>query len=90
MFEGAINTLMSILSLSIGGVSVTSIIAAFIILSKKIKSVSLTKDYVEQAFEKAVLPANWYFAKDNTFSKTIFEWYTRTYEEISRRTKRRS
>lgn len=58
MFEGAINTLMSILSLSIGGVSVATIIGSFIILSKKIKSVSLTKDYVEQAFEKAVLPAN--------------------------------
>lgn len=58
MFEGAVSTLMSILSLSIGGVSVTSIIASFIVLSKKIKSVSLTKDYVEKAFEKAVLPAN--------------------------------
>lgn len=58
MFEGAVDTLLSILSLSIGGVSITTIIAAFIVLAKKIKSVSLTKDYVEKAFEKAVLPAN--------------------------------
>lgn len=58
MFEGAVNTLLSILSLSIGGVSVVSIITAFIVLAKKIKSVSLTKNYVEQAFTKAILPAN--------------------------------
>ena len=58
MFEGAVNTLLSILSLSIGGVSIVSIITAFIVLAKKIKSVSLTKNYVEQAFTKAILPAN--------------------------------
>lgn len=58
MFEGAVNTLMDILSLSIGGVSILSIVAAFIVLARKIKSTSLTKDYVEKAFEKAVLPAN--------------------------------
>lgn len=58
MFEGAVNTLMNILSMSIGGVSIITIIAAFIVLAKKIKQVSLTKDYVEKAFEKAVLPAN--------------------------------
>lgn len=58
MFEQAITSLMSILSLSIGGISVATIIGAFIVLSKKIKKVSLTKDYVEQAFTKAILPAN--------------------------------
>ena len=58
MFEQAITSLLSILSLSVGGVSVATIIGAFIVLSKKIKSVSLTKDYVEQAFTKAILPAN--------------------------------
>lgn len=58
MFEGAVNTLMNILSMSIGGVSIVTIIAAFFVLAKKIKQVSLTKDYVEKAFEKAVLPAN--------------------------------
>lgn len=58
MFEEAIPTLLSILSLSIGGVSIATIISSFVVLAKKIKSVSLTKEYVEQAFEKAVLPAN--------------------------------
>lgn len=58
MFEGAVNTLMNIVSVSIGGVSIITIISAFIVLAKKIKQVSLTKDYVEKAFEKAVLPAN--------------------------------
>lgn len=58
MFEQAITSLLSILSLSVGGVSVATIIGAFIVLSKKIKKVSLTKDYVEQAFTKAILPAN--------------------------------
>lgn len=58
MFEEAIPTLMNILSLSIGGISLGSVVVMGIVLGRRIKKTALTKDYVEKAFEKAVLPAN--------------------------------
>lgn len=58
MFEELVPTITGILTLSVGGISVGSIIIAFIIFIKKMKSSSITKEDVEKAFTKAVLPAN--------------------------------
>lgn len=58
MFEQVTSTLMNLLALSVGGISIGSLIVMYITLRSKIKSTALSKDHVEKAFEKAVLPAN--------------------------------
>lgn len=62
MFEEFTNQAMGILSLTIGGVSISAIITLAIYLIRAIiankKEVVITKKHVEEAFKSAVLPKN--------------------------------
>lgn len=59
-FEGSTGAIMSILSLSIGGISIGSITAMAVYLARTLskykQEASMTKMSVEEAFKSAVLP----------------------------------
>jgi hypothetical protein len=61
MFDQITANVMNILSLSIGGISIGSIIAMVIYVTHSIiknrKDIKITKEYIEQAFQNAVLPS---------------------------------
>lgn len=60
MFDGTLTSINTILSITIGGVSLATIIGmiiAFVLQIRKMrKDNKLTKDSIETAFQKAVLP----------------------------------
>lgn len=60
MFEGVFEQINGVLSITIGGVSITTIIGMVITLIVQIRKLhkenKLTKEYIESAFNNAVLP----------------------------------
>lgn len=87
MFENISNQVMTILSLSVGGVSVASILGMIIycirlaIVNKKNLSVSQTT--IENAFKEVVLPKNIKLDISNKIEKPIKEGLALASEKIS-------
>lgn len=61
MFDQITDGIMNILNLSIGGVSLGAVITMIIYVTRAIvknrKEIKVTKEYIEEAFQNAVLPS---------------------------------
>lgn len=81
MFEEISGQVMAILSITVGGVSIGSIVAMVIYMVRKLrkanaamdKALTVTEDKIEQAFQNVVLPKNIKLDVSNKIEKPIKE-----------------